>query len=58
MAVCRAIGWAATISAAEKELGDRRNNQDGGLDPNLGQSVVEGGQLDAVDDLGLLHNLA
>ena len=45
----------ATIAAAHDELGHRSDDQHGRLGANLIQSVVQGVQMIAVDDLSHLH---
>ena len=48
----------AAVTIGEKRLGNASEDADVGLDPDLQQSLVDGGHPEVVDDLGILHHLA
>lgn len=50
-------GDAGAIAATEKKLGDGGHDEDGRIDSNLRQGLVQGRHLAAVDDLGFFHHL-
>ena len=45
----------AAVSTADDELGHGGEDQHGGVGANLVQSVIQGRQMNAVDELGRLH---
>ena len=47
----------STITAGNKGFGDRGEDADVGLGPDLLQSLIDWTQPEVVDDLGILHSL-